>query len=293
MKSVLVTGGTGYFGRGFVARLLAQKVGRSMPVLGAPPMWEGGSKRICVYSRDEHKQAEMRADFGNDPRLRFFVGDVRDRERLTRAMAGCDLVVHAAALKRIEVGYYNPEEMVKTNVLGAMNVIDAATDARVAKVVFLSSDKAFEPVSPYGQSKALAEALFLAANRTHRGPRFAVTRYGNVAGSTGSVIPTWRGYIERGVCVPVTDPECTRFWMTRDEAIDLVLKTASEMPDEPAIPELPAFRLGDLAIAMDANVDVRGLGVFEKRHESMRPGLSSDSAPRLTVAQLRERLLGV
>jgi UDP-N-acetylglucosamine 4,6-dehydratase len=211
-------------------------------------------------------------------------------------MHGVDVVVHAAALKRIEVGHYNPDEMVKTNVGGAMNVIDAAITAKtVGSVVLLSSDKAFEPVSAYGQSKAIAESLFLAANRTHggSGPRFAVTRYGNVAGSTGSVIPRWREFIARGEAVPMTDPECTRFWMSADEAVDLVLDTIMAMPGEPVIPNLPAFRLGDLAEAMGARTQVRGLAAWEKRHEAMRPGLSSDVAPRLTVRDLRERLLGV
>jgi UDP-N-acetylglucosamine 4,6-dehydratase len=274
MHSVLITGGTGFFGRAFARRLLYGNL----------------AERVCIFSRDEYRQSLLRRDFGDDSRLRWFVGDVRDRDRLARAMADVDVVVHAAALKRIEVGYYNPDEMIKTNVLGSMNVIDAATAAHVEKAVLLSSDKAFEPVSPYGQSKALAEALFLAANRTHRGPRFAVTRYGNVAGSTGSVIPTWRRILEQSPAVPVTDPDCTRFWMTIDEAVDLVLDTIERMPDEPAIPELPAFRLGDLAEAMGAFMDVRGIGAWEKRHESMCSGNSSDRARRMTVAELGEAL---
>jgi UDP-N-acetylglucosamine 4,6-dehydratase len=282
LQSVLITGGTGYFGRAFAREVLES----------------GISERVCIYSRCEHRQAAMRAEFDDDYRLRFFVGDVRDRERLTRAMHGVDVVVHAAALKRIEVGHYNPDEMVKTNVLGAMNVIDAAVDSHwVQKAVLLSSDKAFEPVSAYGQSKALAEALFLAANRTHsdrlQGPRFAVTRYGNVAGSTGSVIPRWRERIARGEAVPVTDPECTRFWMTIEEAVELVLTTIDEMPSEPAIPLLPAFRLGDLAEAMGARMDIRGLDFWEKQHESMRRGLSSDVVPRFSVDELRTRLAAV
>jgi UDP-N-acetylglucosamine 4,6-dehydratase/5-epimerase len=282
MRSVLLTGGAGYFGRAFTRRLLAV----------------GDVERICIYSRCEHRQAAMREEFGDDPRLRFFVGDVRDRDRLARAMEGVDVVVHAAALKRIEVGHYNPDEMVKTNVGGTMNVIDAAiATATVHSVVLLSSDKAYEPVSAYGQSKALAESLVLAANRTHGGscrPRFAATRYGNVMGSTGSVIPRWRAFIARGEVVPVTDPNCTRFWMTVDEAVALVLDTIERMPAEPAIPELPGFCLGDLAMALGATAfRVTGLDRFEKRHESMRAGLSSDTAPRLTVAELRERLAHV
>lgn len=284
MYSVLVTGGTGFFGRAFVRRLLA----------------DGKTQRVCIFSRGEHAQAEMRAEF-QDSRMRFFVGDVRDRDRLTRAMAGCDVVVHAAALKRIEVGHYNPDEMVKTNVLGSMNVIEAARDAEVQpqpyprKVVFLSSDKAFEPVSAYGQSKALAESLFLAANgsRARHGPQFAVTRYGNVAGSTGSVIPRWRQILESSSKVPVTDPEATRFWMRVDDAVDLVLDVIDDMPEEIAIPELPAFRIGDLAQAMGAGMEIQGMNGFEKKHESMCETMCSAWAQRLSVAELREELATV
>jgi UDP-N-acetylglucosamine 4,6-dehydratase len=283
---VLITGGTGYLGHGLVRRLLEQ-----------------GCQRICIYSRGEYAQARMRAEFENDARLRWFIGDVRDQQRLERAMESVETVIHAAALKRIEVGAYNPDEMVKTNVLGSQNVIEAARRAGVQKVLLVSSDKAFEPVSPYGQSKALAESLFLAANdMSPYGPRFAVTRYGNVAGSTGSVIPTWRQIKEKWseaivwpkVKVPVTDPECTRFYMTRDQAVELVLTTLRDMVGgELAIPDLPAFRLGDLAAAMDVDMDIRGLGAFEKKHEGMGPGNTSDMARRMDVAELREALVHV
>lgn len=250
---------------------------------------------MCVFSRSEHSQALMRAEFG-DERLRFFIGDVRDRERLARAMEGCDLVVHAAALKRVEVGEYDSSEMVKTNVLGAMNVIEAATEAGVDKVVALSSDKAFEPVNCYGASKLVAEKLFLAANnaRGAAGPIFAVTRYGNVAGSTGSVIPTWRRELEHARPVRLTHPEATRFWMTLDEAVRLVASTADQMEGgELEIPALPAFRLGDLAEAMRVDFHVVGLGAGEKLHESMSAGQSSDRARRMPVDELREALAHV
>ena len=227
----------------------------------------------------------MRAEF-DDERLRWFIGDVRDRDRLRRAFEGVHTVVHAAALKRIEVGAYNPIEMVKTNVVGAMNVIEAAMDAKVSKVVALSSDKAYQPISPYGQTKALMEGLMLAANNASPKTRFAVTRYGNVAGSAGSVIPFWRGKRD----VPVTDPDCTRFWMTMDEAVDLVLDTIQAMPKEVAIPSLPAFRLGDLVKAMGAEGEIKGLPKWEKKHEGLCDGLTSDSARRLSVAELREAL---
>ena len=198
IDSVLVTGGTGSFGQAFVRCLLDTTQ----------------VKRVCIFSRGEHAQAAMRRALGDDPRCRWLIGDVRDEARLQRAMQGVDAVVHAAALKRIETGAYNPEEMVKTNVLGTMNVVEAACKAPgVRLVVGLSSDKAFQPASPYGQSKALAEALLLAANITHtKGPKFAAVRYGNVWAAQGSVVPLWRELIEQGAThVPVTDPDCTRF----------------------------------------------------------------------------------
>lgn len=276
MSGILITGGSGFLGQGLARRLL-----------------EAGEDRVCVFSRGEFAQARMRREFRNDPRLRFFIGDVRDRDRLERAMDRCDSVIHAAALKRIEVGAYCPEEMVLTNVVGTMNVIEAARRAGVRKVLLVSSDKAFEPVSPYGQTKALAESLFLVANQANPfGPAFAVCRYGNVAGSTGSVIPTWREILKDGEGeVPVTSPDCTRFWMSRDEAVTLVLQTLRTMRGgEFAIPTLPAFRLGDLAEAMGARMAVTGLGEFEKKHEGMAPGNTSDVARRMTVGEIREAL---
>lgn len=275
--NILITGGSGFFGHGLVRKLLKGNL----------------SHRICIYSRDEYKQALMADRFNSDSRLRFFIGDVRDGGRLRQAMEGIDLVVHAAALKRIEVGRYNPEEMVKTNVGGALNVIDAATSAGVEKVVALSTDKAYQPVSPYGQTKALAESLFLNANNTRgrHGPRFAVVRYGNVSGSTGSVIPRWREAIKAGQGVRVTDPECTRFWMTVEEAVDLVLNTATTMAGgELAIPDLPAYRLSDLVTAMGLSFEVIGLPIYEKKHESMDATRSSDQARRMSVDEIREAL---
>lgn len=280
MNSVLVTGGTGSFGQAFVWHLLGPK---------AHPE----PSRICIFSRGEHAQAAMRTVFNNDPRLRFFIGDVRDRNRLTRAMEGVDTVIHAAALKRIEVGAYNPSEMVATNVLGTMNVIDAALDAEVPKVVYLSSDKAYQPISPYGQSKALAESLVLAANQMH-GTRFAVTRYGNVAGSAGSVIPIWRKALAERTGLTITDPDCTRFWMTMEQAISLVTMAASLMPDYPIIPHLPAYRLGDLAAAIGVvDAEITGLPRWEKQHESMESGNCSADARRMSVEELMEALKNV
>lgn len=283
LKSVLITGGTGFLGRGLVRELL-----------------ERGTERICIFSRDEAKQAAMRAQLKDtDDRLRFFVGDVRDRERLTRAMHGVDVVIHAAALKRVEVGEYQPGEIVKTNVLGTMNVIEAATDAGVRKVVALSSDKACQPVNAYGASKLMLEKLVLGANnaRGATGPTFSVVRYGNVAGSTGSVIPNWRAAMEAGAIVTVTDVAATRFWMRLDEAVALVLDVAENCPGGRLhVPELPAYRLGDLLSAMQLypayhNIVVVGLGQGEKLHERMlEEGLDSSQVPRMTIDELRSAL---
>ncbi len=282
-NGILITGGTGFLARGLVRALLAR-----------------GDERVCIYSRGEYPQALMRRDLKDDERLRWFIGDIRDKERLERAMESVEHVIHAAALKRIEVGHYNPDEMMKTNVIGTMNVIESARRAGVAKVVLVSSDKAFEPASAYGYSKALAESLVLAANTISPwGPRFAVVRYGNVAGSTGSVIPTWREMLARpdntAKGVPVTDPECTRFWMSRDDAVELVLSTLARMQGgELQIPTLPAYRLHDLAVALGAQtIEVRGLGPWEKKHESMAPGNSSEHARRLSLEELGELLEGV
>ncbi len=279
--SILITGGTGSFGRAFTSRLLKYSA------------WGEIWDRICVYSRGEHGQADMRDELNSD-RIRWFIGDVRDRDRLRRAFEGVDIVVHAAALKRIEVGAYNPIEMVKTNVIGSMNVIEAAMDAGVSKVVSLSSDKAYQPISPYGQTKALMEGLMLAANNASPHTRFAVTRYGNIAGSAGSVIPKWRQQLYDQAPhtgpVSVTDPDCTRFWMTMDEAVDLVLDTIQTMPKEVAIPDLPAFRLDDLVEAMGAYYHKKGLPKWEKKHEGLKDGLTSDAARRMTVPELRKAL---
>ena len=271
----LITGGTGSFGRAFTHHLMA-----------------AGTAHVCVLSRGEHAQAAMRQEFSEAQleRIHWFIGDVRDRDRLHRAMHKVDLVVHAAALKRIEVGHYNPIEMVKTNVDGAVNVIEAATDAGVERVIAISSDKAYQPVSAYGHSKALAECLFLAAYASRTA--FTVVRYGNVAGSAGSVIPRWRELLKDGIpTVPVTDPECTRFYMTLRQAVELVADTAQRMKGgELVVPWLPAYRLGDLATAMGAEPQILGLPAWEKKHECMGPGNCSDTAPRMTVDELKEVL---
>lgn len=263
---MLITGGSGTIGSSVARELLAN-----------------GASRICIFSRGEAAQARMR-DALAEPRLRFFIGDVRDRQRLRRAMEGVHTVYHCAALKRVEVGAYNPIEMVRTNVDGAVNMIEASIDAGVQRVVCCSTDKAYEPVSPYGYSKALGDALFLAANEYTQRTRFEVVRLGNVAGSTGSVIPTWRSMCAAGRQeVPITDPDCTRFWMTPVEAARCLISGKS--PES-----LPAYRLGDLAEAMELRTRITGLRPYEKMHELLRPGCSSADATRMSVDELRGAL---
>lgn len=276
MKNILVTGGSGFFGQAFVREALNR-----------------GAERVCVFSRSESTQALMRAEFNSD-RLRFFIGDVRDQDRLRRAMHGVDIVVHAAALKRIDAAEYNVLEATMTNVMGTQNVVSAAIDAGVKKAVLLSTDKACNPTTTYGKTKALAEDIFLGARHYAGpdGPKFAVCRYGNVTGSTGSVIPTWR---RSSGPVRVTDPAATRFFMRASEAVALVWGTAERMEGgELVIPEaLPAYSVGDLAEAMGKLYTVVGLAPNEKLHEEMRPGWSSEMARRMTVAELREELANV
>jgi len=285
MKGIVITGGTGAFGRAFARHLLTP--------IGERTWYD----RIVIYSRGEYQQhlmAKELAGMDSLQRLRFFVGDIRDEARFKRALHGCSTVVHAAALKRIEVGHYNPDEMIKTNIGGSQNVVEACLDSKVKKVVFLSSDKAYQPVSPYGLSKAMAESLFINANnmRGWSGPMFSVCRYGNVWKSTGSVVPTWLAMKERGeTTVNVTDPDCTRFFMRMEEAIKLVMDTLESMRGrEINIPTLPAYRLGDLAEAMSVEYKVTGLPSWEKKHESMGDGNSSDLARRMSIEELRSEL---
>jgi len=282
METVLVTGGSGFFANHFIRRLLS---------------WEKPPRRIVVFSRSEYRQFLMNKELWSLDKtgaLRFLIGDVRDRERLRRAFEDVEVVIHAAALKRIEVGFNDPIEVIKTNIDGTVNVIEAAKDAHVRKVVFLSSDKAWKPVSPYGLSKAMGECIILAANniRGQSGPKYAATRYGNVWNSTGSVVPVWRSMIAAGHdTVPLTDPDCTRFFMRPDEAVDLVLQAVELMtPDRPLIPVLPAYCMGDLAEAMGVKYRVTGLPSWEKKHEGMADGNTSDIARRMSVQELRKIL---
>lgn len=299
MRSILITGGSGFFSKAFVRRILAEE----------------RYDRVCIYSRGEYAQSLMRTEFNDDSRLRWLIGDVRDRDRLRRAMEGCETVIHSAALKRIEVGEYCADEVVKTNVLGAINVIEAAREARVKNVVALSTDKAASPVNNYGASKLMSEKLFLSANNMQQqdGPNFGIARYGNIFGSTGSVVPIWRAQLKDGKKLTVTDPDATRFVMKADEAVNLVLWLIGK--ELLAVPELPSYRVADLAEAMGGTVEIVGMKSGEKRHETMTSEhevhefakygkywvkgqgeftlpapLNSDSARRMSVSELKEEL---
>lgn len=281
MSGILITGGSGAFGKAFVNHLLDNS----------------DHDRICIYSRGEAKQAEMRDHFGDDERLRFFIGDIRNKDRLRVAMCGINDVIHAAALKRIETCFYNSSEVVQTNVIGTLNVIEAAAAESVDRVVTLSSDKAYKSISIYGHSKAMAESITLSANHTYGeyGPKYSAVRYGNIINSTLSVIPKWRNAILAGKEIYITDPDCTRFSMLQEEAVQLVLDTLEKMPpDKPAIPILSAYRVGDMAEAMGIkNPNIIGLPIFEKLHEGMEDGNYSNTARRLTIAELKEILKNV
>ena len=262
-KVVLITGGTGSFGKAFVRRLLD----------------DVRPKKVIVFSRDELKQYEMQTGGFDHESLRFFIGDVRDRDRLRRAMRGVDIVVHAAALKQVPACEYNPLEAIKTNVDGATNVIEAALDAGVSKVLALSTDKAVNPVNLYGATKLVAEKLFVQANSySGNGPtRFACVRYGNVVGSRGSVVPVFLKQRHTGT-VTITDTRMTRFWLTLDQGVAFVLKAIERMHGgEVFVPVIPSMRITDLAEAIAPNCKINEIGIRpgEKLHEAL---LSEDEA---------------
>lgn len=258
--SILITGGTGSFGQKYTQTILS----RFKP------------RKVIIYSRDELKQSQMQSQF-NDGCMRYFIGDVRDRERLTMAMNGVDYVIHAAALKQVPAAEYNPMECIKTNVNGAENVIHAALANNVRRVIALSTDKAANPINLYGATKLCSDKLFIAANNTvgDRRTRFAVVRYGNVVGSRGSVVPLFQRLIEQGADhIPVTDLRMTRFWITLQEGVDFVLENFSRMRGgELFVPKLPSVRIGDLAQAMAPGIPIRVVGIRpgEKLHEVMCP----------------------
>jgi len=256
-KSILVTGGTGSFGNAFVPMTLAKY----------------NPKRIVIYSRDEMKQWDMAKKFQNDPRVRFFIGDVRDKERLYRALDGIEFVVHAAATKIVPTAEYNPFECVKTNINGAMNLIDACIDRKIRRVVALSTDKASSPVNLYGATKLASDKLFVAGNSYAGGhdTRFAVVRYGNVMGSRGSVIPFFLSIRDKGE-LPITDDRMTRFMISLEQGVELVWHAFDDMAGgEIYVKKIPSMKVSDLAraVAPEASHKIVGIRPGEKLHEQM------------------------
>ncbi|BDG30663.1 UDP-N-acetylglucosamine 4,6-dehydratase (inverting) [Parageobacillus thermoglucosidasius] len=255
-QTILVTGGTGSFGKKFVKKILEYDV-----------------KKVIVFSRDELKQYEMAQEY-TDPRIRFFIGDVRDKDRLYRAFDGVDYVVHAAAMKQVPACEYNPFEAVKTNIYGAQNVIEAAIDRGVKRVIALSTDKAAAPINLYGATKLASDKLFVAANSYVGGKetRFAVVRYGNVVGSRGSVVPLFKKMAAEGKKLPITDKRMTRFWITLDQGVQFVIDSLARMKGgEIFVPKIPSMKVVDLAkaIAPEAEIEIIGIRPGEKLHETM------------------------
>lgn len=257
-KAILITGGTGSFGRKFCQ--LALKYAKP--------------KKLIIFSRDEFKQSQMAREYDH-PLLRFFIGDVRDKNRLYRALDGVDFVIHAAALKQVPAAEYNPFEYIKTNIIGAQNLIDAAIDIQVEKVVALSSDKAANPINLYGATKLCSDKLFIAGNSyaVQSKARFCVVRYGNVVGSRGSVVPHFYEMKKKGL-ITITDKRMTRFWITLEQSVKLVLKALRLMHGgEIFVPKIPSMKVVDLAkvIAPECEIKISGIRPGEKMHEVMIP----------------------
>ena len=275
-SSVLITGGTGSLGKALIEEMLSKtKI-----------------KRVAIYSRDELKQFDLRIHFKNDPRLRWFLGDIRDIERLKRALHNVDYVIHAAALKQVDTGEYNPMEFIKTNILGSQNVIEASIDTGVKKVVALSTDKASSPINLYGATKLAADKLFIAANSYSKsyGTTFSVVRYGNVMGSRGSVVPFFREFAKGNKPLPITDMRMTRFWISISDAVKFVLGSFPIMQGgELYVPKIPSMRIVDLARAIAPESQLIEIGVRpgEKLHEEM---ISAEDSRR-TISISEDRLL--
>jgi UDP-N-acetylglucosamine 4,6-dehydratase len=271
--SILITGGTGSLGKSLAEYLLR----------------DSKVRRIAILSRDELKQQHLRTQFQDDPRLRWFLGDVRDLDRLKRAFHGVDFVIHAAALKQVDTGEYNPMEFIKTNVLGSQNVIDASIEAGVKRVVALSTDKASSPINLYGATKLTADKLFVAANNYSYtyGTSFSVVRYGNVMGSRGSVIPLFKKLADDGKPLPITDFRMTRFWISITDAVKFVIDSLEMMTGgELYVPRIPSMRIVDLAraVSADARLEEIGMRPGEKLHEEM---ISADDSRRTIILQDR------
>lgn len=253
-RNILITGGTGSFGKKFLEMIFAKYK----------------PNKVIIYSRDEYKQSVMKSEYANKvdmSRVRFFIGDVRDKERLFRALEGVDYVIHAAAMKQVPTCEYNPFEAIKTNIHGAQNVIDSALDRGVKKVVALSTDKAVNPINLYGGTKLVSDKLFVAANAYSgmKGTKFSIVRYGNVAGSRGSIIPIFKNIIEKGDTVlPITDFRMTRFWITLEQGVQLVFKALEESKGgETYISKIPSFHITDLASAMLPGASLQEIGIRE------------------------------
>jgi UDP-N-acetylglucosamine 4,6-dehydratase len=267
--SILITGGTGSLGESLVEYFLSKT----------------NSRRVVVFSRDELKQQNMRIKFNDNSRLRWFLGDIRDLERLKRAFHGVDFVVHAAALKQVDTGEYNPMEFIKTNIIGSQNVIDAAIDCGVKRLVALSTDKASSPINLYGATKLTADKLFVAANNYSftYGTSFSVVRYGNVMGSRGSVIPFFQKIAAEGLPLPITDLRMTRFWIDIDSAVKFVVDSLEIMTGgELYVPKIPSMRIVDLAKAVSPVSELQEIGLRpgEKLHEEM---ISEDDIRRTII----------
>ncbi|HMM82449.1 MAG TPA: UDP-N-acetylglucosamine 4,6-dehydratase (inverting) [Terrimesophilobacter sp.] len=272
-SSILVTGGTGSFGKAFIRYALDNL----------------NPKRIVIFSRDELKQYEARLLFQDDPRLRWFIGDIRDQHRLMRAMHGVDYVVHAAALKQVDTAEYNPFEYVRTNIIGSQNVVEAAIDTGVKKVIALSTDKASSPLNLYGATKLAADKLFQSANHYAAGyeTRFSVVRYGNVMGSRGSVVPFFRKLAADGKQLPITDSRMTRFWITLPQAVQFVVDSLDLMVGgELYVPRIPSMKITDLVAAISPDSETFEIGIRpgEKLHEEM---ISEDDSRRTLLLKDR------
>lgn len=258
-KNILITGGTGSFGKAFISKILSCYQ----------------PNKIIVYSRDELKQYEMEKEFNNKKRMRFFIGDVRDLERLKLAMEGVDICIHAAALKHVPIAEYNPIECIKTNINGAINVIDSAIACGVEYILALSTDKAASPINLYGATKLCSDKLFVSANNIKGGKKskFCVVRYGNVVGSRGSVVPFFKHLLLQGAkSLPITDERMSRFWITLDEGVNFVIKSLERMQGgEIFIPKIPSMKIIDLARALAPNLpfEIIGIRPGEKLHEVM------------------------
>lgn len=284
---VLITGGTGTFARAFIPACLAY-----------------GAKRIVCLARHEVEMSQLERDVGSGDKdqMRYYLGDVRDRSRLIMAMRNIDVVVHAAALKRIEQCERDPFEAIATNVNGSVTVVQACLDMAVKRCILLSTDKAVNPINLYGATKMCAERLFIAANGPAAGRcKFGVVRYGNVWASRGSVIHVWRDRMKKGLPIEITDPNATRFFMRASQAVGLVLASLHMMLDSPpriAVANMPAYRIGDLVNALAetyGNVErkITGLPIWEKQHETIDGFLFSDRAPRLSVPELQKEIIAL